>query len=346
MARAGAIALALICGALNSGCEDANDRLRRFEFHALGTLIEVSLWDVGADTALAAERALIADFTRAQQEWHPWGGGALSEFNRALRAGREHRADAELKALITAAFPAYRSSSGLFDPAIGALVQLWGFHHEASATAPPPAQAINAWLAHRPVYSDLKFDNGVANSSNPAVWLDFGAFAKGYAIDQAIERLRRLGIRNAIINAGGDLRAIGARGNRPWRIGIRQPRGAGIMASIEIAGNESLVTSGDYERFFIHDGVRYHHILDPRTGYPAPGCMSVTVAHQSAAVADAAATALFVAGPSAWRQVAAAMGITQVMLVGADGKIEMTDAMASRIRQLALPLADPVPEAR
>lgn len=339
------MALTLLCGALSS-CEDADGRLRRFEFHALGTLIEVSLWDVDEDTALVAERALIADFTRAQRDWQPWGDGALGELNRAIRARREYRADAELKALIAAAQPAYRSSGGLFDPAIGGLVELWGFHREAPASAPPPAQAINAWLARRPVYADLKFDNGLVSSGNPAVWLDFGAFAKGYAIDRAIERLRRLGIRNAIVNAGGDLRAIGARGNRPWRIGIRQPRGAGVMASIEIAGDESLVTSGDYERFFVHDGVRYHHILDPRTGYPAPAYMSVTVAHQSAAVADAAATALFVAGPSAWRPVAAAMGITQVMLVGADGRIEMTDAMAARIQRLSAPQDIAASEAR
>ncbi len=167
---------------------------------------------------------------------------------------------------------------------------------------------------------------------NPAVSYDLGAFAKGYALDRAIERLHELGINNAIVNAGGDLRAIGQHGERPWRIGIRHPRQDGILASVEISGDASVFTSGDYERFFEVDGKRYHHIIDPRSGYPANKTTSVTIIHDNAATADAAATALFVAGPDDWVMIARNLHIRFVMLIDTDGIIHMNPAMQSRIQ--------------
>ena len=142
-----------------------------------------------------------------------------------------------------------------------------------------------------------------------------------------IDLLRARGIHNAIVNAGGDLRAIGTHGARPWHIGIRHPRKDGILASIDSAGDTSIFTSGDYERLFEVNGKRFHHILDPRTGYPATGTVAVTVVHENGAIADAAATALFVAGPADWADIARQMGIDRVMLVDSEGTIHMTPAM-------------------
>ncbi len=151
-------------------------------------------------------------------------------------------------------------------------------------------------------------------------------------MDLAITRLRELGIQNAIINAGGNLRAIGKHGDRPWRIGIRNPRGEGVLASIETRGDESILTSGDYERFYEYQGKRYHHIIDPRSGYPVTGVISVTVIADDAATADAASTALFVAGPQRWREIAKKLGVTQVMLIDGQGRMVVTPAMAKRVR--------------
>jgi len=143
--------------------------------------------------------------------------------------------------------------------------------------------------------------------------------------------LQSQGIANAVINAGGDLRVIGQHGERPWRIGIRHPRRDGVIAWIDAKTDESIFTSGDYERFYIHDDKRYHHILDPRTGYPAAGATSVTVIHVDAGLADAAATALFVAGPDRWHEIAHAMGVKYVMLIDAEGRIHMNPAMQKRV---------------
>jgi thiamine biosynthesis lipoprotein len=174
------------------------------------------------------------------------------------------------------------------------------------------------------------------------VTIDLGGFAKGVAVDRAIALLHERGVDNAIVNAGGDLRAIGRRGDRPWKIGVRAPRGGGILAAIEISGDESVFTSGDYERFFDFQGRRFHHILDPRTGYPTLGLVSVTVVHDDAATADAACTALMVAGPERWPAVAKALGIRHVMVVDADGRVHIgrgTEARVTILDEGALPIA-------
>ena len=179
---------------------------------------------------------------------------------------------------------------------------------------------------------DIRYEGASLRGRNPAVQLDFGGFAKGYGVDRAVERLQAMGIRNAIVAAAGDIRVIGRHGDRPWRIGIRHPRQPGAIASLDMEGDENISTSGDYERYFEHAGRRYNHIIDPRTGYPAQGTASVTVVAHNGALADAAATGLFVAGPREWRKTAASLGVDQVMLVATDGTVYMTPGMAQRVR--------------
>jgi thiamine biosynthesis lipoprotein len=203
--------------------------------------------------------------------------------------------------------------------------------HDEVDIHPPDPVAINELLQKNPVMSDIRIDGTFLQSSNPAVQLSLGAFAKGYAIDLAMDYLKGRGISNAVINAGGDLRVIGQHGERPWRIGIRHPRADGMIAWLDAKANESIFTSGDYERFYLYEGKRYHHILDPRTGYPASGATSVTVIHTNAGVADAAATALFVAGAEQWYEIARSMGIKNVMLIDTEGRIHMNPAMQDRI---------------
>ncbi len=317
---------------LLGGCSREQERLHHAQLFSFGTLVDVSLWDVTPAQVEKAERIIHEELRAMHQTWHAWQPGPLTETNRRLQEGVEFDCPPELLPLILQAKTLYRRSGGLFNPAIGKLVALWGFHEDAPPSGPPPAiSAIRGLVDSKPGMEDLVVNGHKLHSDNPAVQLDFGAFAKGYAVDRIIERLRKLGIENAIINAGGDLRAIGRHGERPWRIGIRDPRGSGVLASVELAGDESVFTSGDYERFYEYEGKRYHHIIDPRTGFPARGVTSVTVIHGNAAEADAAATALFVAGPDHWHETARAMGINLVMLVDDKGKIHMNPAMAERI---------------
>jgi len=323
---------ALAAVALLAGCGRAADEQEtRHRFTAMGTLVDVTVW--GADPAVAdtAAREVEALFHALDHEWDPWADGALGRLNRALAAGEPAVADPGLAALLAEAAVLTETSGGLFDPAIGALVRLWGFaSDEDRPTAPPPAAEIAARLAGTLPLPALLGPGG-AVSGPPGAQVDLGGFVKGVAVDRGIALLRAHGIEHAIVNAGGDLRAIGRRGERAWRIGIRAPRDPGVMAALEVRDDEAVFTSGDYERFFDHAGRHYHHILDPRTGYPTEGIASVTVLHGDAGRADAAATALLVAGPADWPATASALGVAAVMVVLADGAIELTPQMEPRV---------------
>lgn len=300
-----------------------------------GTLVEVTLYGIQRSHGERALARLHAEFARMHRAWHAWEEGPVVRLNRRLAGGGWVPVTPDLRALIVASKRLYRASGGRFNPAIGRLVALWGFHRQDWSDAhPPPPAAIRALLARHPGMDDVRVRGDAVRSRNPAVAFDFGAIAKGYGLDRAVALLRRMGIRDALLNAGGDLRTIGRRGDRPWRIGIRDPAG-GVLATLEVEGDASVFTSGDYERGYTYRGRRYHHILDPRTGYPARGTRSVTVLLRGdAASADAAATALFVAGPRHWHRVARRMGIADVLLIASDGTIHMNPGMARKVQFL------------
>ena len=228
----------------------------------------------------------------------------LTRLNAALAAGDTAEVTPETAALLQRAQDFAAESGQRFNPAIGRLIALWGFQGDNPPLGPPPPQTeIDALLAAAPDMDALRIEGTRIGSSNPAVQIDLGGFAKGYAVDRAMAALRALGIDNAIVNAGGDLRAVGRHGDRPWRIGIRQPvNDGGIIASLETHGDESVFTSGGYERFFDYEGRRDHHIIEPHDGYPLRHTLSVTVIDDEATAADAAITALFIAGPEAGRR--------------------------------------------
>ncbi len=318
-----------------AGCSDDSERARQAKFYAYGTEIDVSLFGVDDPTAQKTIDTLETAFNAVDDRWHAWKPSTLTDINNAIAAGDEIAVSDDVAAVIQQASDLAESSQNLFNPAAGKLFELWGYHQDDwFVSRPPPSQnSINDWLAASPTMADIVIENGVLSSNNPQVKIGFGGFAKGFAVDRAIKALQEMGITNAIVNIGGDLRAIGSHGERPWLIGIRHPRKQGLLASITLQDDESVFTSGDYERFFTYEGKRYPHIIDPRTGYPADQATSATVLHTNAAEADAAATALFVAGKD-WPQVAASMGLQHVMLVRPDGVIELSPAMQKRVRIL------------
>lgn len=312
------------------------------QFIAFGTLISVTLHGADETQAQRAFTELEQLFNQMHRDWHAWEPGPLVELNQALATQGVAEVPASILPLLQPAQRLSRASGGLFDPAIGGLLALWGFQSEDPPQRPPEPDAIAAQVAKHASMSDLKLNGTKLQTGNRAVQLDFGGFAKGYAAQYGAEYLRALGIHDAIVAVAGDIHVIGAHGDRPWRVGIRHPRAPGVLAATELRDGESISTSGDYERYFEHDQRRYHHLLDPRTGYPAQGVTSVTVIARDGATADAAASALFIAGPNDWTRVARAMGIDQAMLVDAKGVVHMTPAMAERIHIEA----EPAPEVR
>ena len=305
---------------------------RQAKFYAFGTEIDVSLYGVSEEAANNTVDALEASFSAVDNTWHAWRPSTLHNINQAIADQETIAISQDIADLLQLAASLAQDSGHLFNPAAGKLFELWGFHQDNwfNSRPPPTQRQIDNWLLDVPNMTAITIQNGQLSSNNPNVKLCFGGFAKGFAVDQAILTLQNQGIHNALVNIGGDLRAIGQHGERPWIIGVRHPRQDGMLATLAIQGNESVFTSGDYERFFEYQGQRYPHILDPRTCRPADQATSVTVLNDNAAIADAAATALFVAGHN-WPHIAAAMGIKHVMLVRPDGEIEISPDMLKRV---------------
>lgn len=335
--RTGLIGLIFILTA----CTPQEKPLHHETILAFGTLIEVSIAGVDEAQAQKGFDALRSDFNYMQEVWNPVMPNPVMRINGLLQTGIPFSVSPSTLPLIQRAQELSVASNGLFNPAIGKLIKLWGFQDDTRDNElPPDKDEILKLVNQHPAMADIIIKGITLQGKNPAVSLDFGAFAKGYGVDVGIKHLRDLGIHNAIINAGGDIRAMGKRGRRPWRIGIRDPRKEGVIASIDMGDDESIFTSGDYERFFEYEGKRYHHIIDPRTGYPADHTRSVTVIHTNGAEADAAATALFVAGPKEWHAIAKAMNIKYVMLIDNKGIVYMNPAMAKRIQFEVTPLPE------
>ncbi len=320
----------LLCFLIASCAERPGEQ--KAQFYVFGTLMEVSLWDTGSSDAQKAFSELQELFQGMHYEWHAWEPGTLVEINRAFASGVPALATPSIVEMVRQSQQIEKDSGGRFNPAIGGLVELWGFHtSDYPILGPPPrSPQIDALLGGRPSSLDIRIDGLELRTENPAVQLDFGGIAKGYAIDIACEKLKALGVKNAIVNAGGDLKAMGDHGTRPWRIAVRDPAG-GIIGTLETTGDEAVFTSGNYERFRQDETKRYPHILDPRTGWPVENVASVTVITDDGWMADAAATALIVAGLDEWREVAGALGLEQVMLVDETGKAWLTPEMNERL---------------
>jgi len=325
----------LLAVSVLAGCD--SDPLYTEKRFVFGTLVEIKIYGAARERAQEAAAAAFADLQEMDRTLSAWKPGALGRTNQLLSTGEWFTVATSVLPTLEESKKLYRASDGLFNPAIGKLIGLWGFHSDELPQMPPSPAAVADLVARHPAMDDVELDGLRTRGHNPAVQLDFGAIAKGRGVDVAMDRLRSLGIRNALVDAGGDLRVLGQHGDRSWRIGVRRPRDDGVFASVDMKTDEVIFTSGDYERFFEYAGKRYHHIIDPRDGYPARGVRSVTVLHELGSTADAAATALFVAGPARWQEVARRMGIDRVMLVDDDGRIHISRAMAQRVQFLDTP---------
>jgi thiamine biosynthesis lipoprotein len=307
------------------------------EFHhtilEFDTLINVTLYDVDEQVAKRAFADLDQQFAHYQSSWTPYEPSDLTQINQAIAAGETVRVAPSVLPLIARSIPLAEQTGNLYNPAIGKLIKLWQFHrHDEPDIRPPDPDRIAALVGADPKLADLALQSNELHCDNPQVELNFGAFAKGYAVDTAMRWLREMGIRNAIFAVGGDVKALGRHGDRAWRVGIRHPRQDTVMATLDLQGEEGVSTSGDYERYFFYQGKRYHHILDPRTGYPAQGTQAVTVVHRDSGLADVAATALFIAGPQHWLELARKLKLTLVFFVDGDGQVQVTPELMERLK--------------
>jgi len=267
-------------------------------YTAMGTAIDFRIWTDREVPARAAMDDAHAEIKRLEAMMTTWSETSeVSKIN-ANAGGAPTPVPAELLDVLEGARKIHDESGGVFDITFYAFKGLWRFDHDAVNDVPSD-DAIKSRLPlvdGKKVELDRKAKTARLPTKGMAI--NLGGIAKGYAVDRAAAILAKSGFADVVVQAGGDLLVKGRKGQDPWRVGIRDPRGAETdYFAIAPIRDASFSTAGDYERGFIKDGVRYHHILDPRTGKPATACRSVTVLANDALTADELDDAIFILGP-------------------------------------------------
>ncbi|WP_283151051.1 FAD:protein FMN transferase [Silvimonas soli] len=308
--------------------------------YVFGTAVQITIYGVDEDKAKAATATILADLDRLHAKLHAWHPSDITRLNNAFAMGEAAQADPEMVAILQQAKGYAERSDQLFNPAIGDLVAAWGFHNDTFAPVLPDPDKIRQLVAMKPTLDDLQFDGPNVSSTNPDVNIDLGGF-KGFALDRAAAYLRKHHMYNALINIGGNVLALGKKGDTPWKVGLQHPRKPGAMAVITLGDGESIGTSGDYERYFEVDGKRYCHLIDPRTGWPAQTMQSATLiapsSQEAGAISDAITKPVFIGGKDTAVHYASRFGVKDVLIVGNDGSVYLTPSMQSRVQWLQAP---------
>jgi len=306
--------------------------------YVFGTLVEVTIYGETDARSRQATAQVMHEFQRLHDQLHAWKPSEMSALNTALAKGDSRVVPTDMAAMLQDAGRISLQSQGLFNPAIGGLVQLWGFHADEFKPVQPDEAQLAKWLKANPQMSDLSYTNvasGVkVQSDNRAVQIDLGGYAKGYALDRAVEILHQQGVHNALINIGGNIIAMGLHGKNPWRVGIQDPRKSGALAVLELHDGEAIGTSGDYQRYFMQGGKRYCHLINPHNGYPMQGVEAVTIltyGPHAGVLSDADSKPLFISGVQGWRAAATRMGLNEAMLIDQQGRIYLTGELQKRL---------------
>jgi FAD:protein FMN transferase len=292
-----------------------------YKFHqiSMGTVIEITLMADDEEQANKAALQAFQEVKRIEQLMSPKiESGDVFRINQS--SGKEWvKVSPETIEVIKKAQEITKLSEGGFDITVGPLSELWRKAREKKT--PPPVEEVEEKLG-LVNFKNIEVDKeGKVFLKKKGMAIDLGGIAKGYAVDRAFDVLRSLGYKNLIVNAGGDLKVGGLKNHQPWSIGIQNPRKSqNILGRISVS-DMAIATSGDYEKFFPYEGKRYHHIFNPRDGFPAEGCQSVTIVTKDCITADGLATAVFVLGPEKGYALCQKLNGVQCLIVDREGKI-------------------------
>jgi thiamine biosynthesis lipoprotein len=317
--------VALLSLALLAAALPARAAWHQREAAIMGTRIAVELWLDDDAQAEAAIDAVMAEMHRVDELMsHYKPESQLSQIN--ARAAREPvKVDRELFDLIRRSLEFSKLTDGAFDITYASVGYLYDYRRHIRPDAAQIAKALPAvdWRS-------LRFDavNSTVRFARPGMRIDLGGFAKGYAVDRSIELLRARGVEHASVTAGGDTRIIGDRFGRPWIIGIRHPDDPQRVVLRMPLTDTAISTSGDYERYFDEGGVRYHHIIDPRTGRSAGKVRSATIIAPTATQTDGLSKTAFVVGPEKALEIIARIPGVDAVFVGPDGHVYYTPGLA------------------
>jgi thiamine biosynthesis lipoprotein len=340
---AGAAALLLAAiGCTQTQADPPGPRAVERTYTTMGAQLELTAWTGDQDAANAAFDDVFREFDRLDGLMSVWREG--SDIVRLNAAAGQHAVpvSADVREALVAARQISDWTGGKFDVTFGALSGLWKFDHDQDNRIPDPA-AVRARLPFID-YRQLAIDEGAGTAflKKTGMSAHLGGIGKGYAVDRGAAILRRHGIGDFMIQSGGDLYAAGRRGDRPWRVGIRDPRGPAerSFAALDVA-NETVSTSGDYERAFLSGGRRYHHIIDPDLGEPTRDTRSVTIVATRATVADGLSTGVFLLGPQAGMALIEKLPDVEGVIVNAGNEVLVSSGLRERLVRLAPPTDAP-----
>jgi thiamine biosynthesis lipoprotein len=305
---------------------------------SMGTEMHITVWGHDDEQMVAAIDAAFAEFDRLDRMMTTWtADGEMTRVNEAAGNGKPVKVSSETMTVLVKARDLSRLTGGAFDITVGSFWGLWKFDEDRDGSIPDAAAVAERkqLIDWRDVILDPKRRTVRLRRAGQRITL--GGIAKGYAVDRAVAILRKRGLVDFIVQGGGDLYAAGKKGDRRWRVGIRDPRGARTeffaLADVE---DQTFSTSGDYERFVVKDGRRYHHIIDPRTGYPATASRSVTVMGKDAFTSDGILKALFILGADEGKPLADKLGLAVVWVTG-DNKVVLSKAAEGKVTLLREP---------
>lgn len=325
---------------LLAGC-DRNADLHKSHPDMLGGPAEIIVVGVPAEKAQAAIAAVEQVFKQLDHIGDTFeAAGELYDLNAALAAGKSFAVSPEFGTLLHSAASLSRASMGLFNPAAGELTAMWAFPCKTEkCTESPYSEEVQHLIdgrrkkviAQHPSMKDLVFDGNRVASRNLGVKLELGDIIQGFALDRGMQQLRASGIEDAMIQLGDGVRAIGTRGDRPWWVGIPISAEEHNIGFIEDISGEAVVTIRALDKSTGKEGVIYRHVVDPRTGLPVRDIQSVTVIHDFATQANAAAAVFLVNGIENWSALARQMDVQALLIVASDGTIYTSPRMEERL---------------
>jgi FAD:protein FMN transferase len=318
--------------ALGHACTPARPVLVSGTSVAMGSSLRLSAWTGDEAGARSAFEEVVQEFDRLDKELSVWREGSDVLRINAAAGGPPVAVGSDTLAVLADARQASDWTGGKFDITFGALADIWKFDQDQDDRVPTDAEIA----ARLPLvdYTAVQVNAaaGTAGLARPGMRVHLGGIGKGYAVDRAVAILRAHGLGDFMIQAGGDLYVSGLRDQQEWRLGIADPRDPDgpPFATIDLT-DATLSTSGDYERFFMKDGVRYHHLIDPDEGRPARGSRSVTIVTSRAVVADALSTGVFILGPEAGMALVERLPDVEAVIVTAENEVRVSSGLQGRL---------------
>jgi thiamine biosynthesis lipoprotein len=304
----------------------------------MGSTLHLTAWTRDQAAAEAAFEDVFAEFTRLEKLMSTWIPDSDIVRVNQMAGVQPVQVSADVRDALRTARQISEWTDGKFDVTFGALSGLWKFDHDQDNVVPDMREVRR----RLPLidYRAIQIDEvaGTVFLARKGMSIHLGGIGKGYAIDRGANILRKRGVRDFMIQDGGDIYVGGLKDGRPWRLGIQDPRGAAnhIFAELDLSDG-TFSTSGDYERFFVKDGRRYHHILDPSTGEPARGARSVTIVANRGVIADGLSTGVFLLGADAGMALIEKLPDVEGVIVSDQNEVMISSGLRPRVRIVAPP---------